>query len=175
MPAAAQALRRTLDALYLLGGALSALCLVSILLIIVAQMIARWAGVTFPGAASYAGYAMAGASFFGFAYAFTRGAHIRVGIVLNMLGPSRRWLELVCLAVGAAVASYVAWFAVRAVGFSIRFGDVSQGLDRTPLWIPQSAMVAGSILLAVALWDALLHLALTGRSRIAADAAEGEA
>lgn len=174
MPAAARTLRRALDALYLAGGALSALCLIAILLLILAQMVARWSGVTFPGATNYAGYAMAGASFFGFAYAFTRGAHVRVGIVLNLLGPRRRWLEIFCFAVGATVATYIAWFAVRATRWSIQFGDVSQGLDRTPLWIPQLAMCAGTILLAVALWDNLIRLIATGAHGLRPETTEGD-
>jgi TRAP-type C4-dicarboxylate transport system permease small subunit len=174
MHAAARIIRRALDALYLAGGAISALCLIAILLLILAQMAARWTGVTFPGATNYAGYAMAGASFFGFAYAFTRGAHIRVGIVLNLLGHRRWWLEVFCFAVGAGVATYIAWFAVRALRFSIRFNDMSQGLDRTPLWIPQTAMVAGTVLLAVALWDNLIRLIATGRHGLQAEKPEGE-
>ena len=54
-----KALRRLLDGLYTGAGALAALCLVVILTLIVAQMVARWTGNVFPGAASYAGYAMA--------------------------------------------------------------------------------------------------------------------
>ena len=158
----ARALRRALDALYDLGGALAALCLVAILALIVAQMVARWSGVTFPGATDYAGYAMAGASFFAFAYALNHGAHIRVSLVLNLMGARRRWLEIACFATGAAISSYLAWFAVRATRWSLQFGDVSQGLDRTPIWIPQLSMAAGSILLAVAFWDHLLRLVVTG-------------
>ncbi|NNL18120.1 MAG: TRAP transporter small permease subunit, partial [Boseongicola sp.] len=77
--------RRGLDSLYLASGILAALCLIAILLLIVAQMVARWTGEIFPGAANYAGYAMAAASFFAFANALNRGSHIRVSLVLNAL------------------------------------------------------------------------------------------
>ena len=40
--------RRVLDFIYLAAGILAALCLISILLLIVAQMIARWTGEIFP-------------------------------------------------------------------------------------------------------------------------------
>ena len=56
-------LRRLLDFIYFASGALAAVSLVAILLLIVVQMVARWTGEVFPGAASYAGYAMAAASF----------------------------------------------------------------------------------------------------------------
>ena len=66
MLAAGRALRRILDALYLAGGIIAAFFTVAILVLIVLQMLARWTGNVFPGATDYAGYCMAGASFFAF-------------------------------------------------------------------------------------------------------------
>ena len=169
MDAFGRLLRRTLDALYLAGGVIAALCLIVILAIIVVQMMARWFGFVFPGATDYAGYAMAAASFFAFAYALNHGAHIRVSIVLNALGARRRWLELACFAVGAATSTYFAWFAVRATRWSHQFGDVSQGLDKTPIWIPQLSMCIGSILLAIAFWDHLVRMLMGYEHGIRAD------
>jgi TRAP-type C4-dicarboxylate transport system permease small subunit len=155
-------LRRVLDALYLTGGVIAALFMLAILGIIVLQMLARWFGFVFPGATDYAGYSMAAASFFAFAYALNHGAHIRVSLVLSAMGRHRKWGELFCFAVGAVTATYLAWFAVRATRWSHQFGDISQGLDKTPLWIPQLSMSIGSILLAIAFWDHLLRM-LAGR------------
>lgn len=169
MHAVGRTLRRALDALYLAGGVIAAVCLMIILAIIVAQMLARWFGFVFPGATDYAGYAMAAASFFAFAYALNHGAHIRVSIVLNALGEKRRWLELVCFAIGAATSTYLAWFVVRATRWSYQFNDISQGLDKTPIWIPQLSMCAGSILLAIAFWDHLVRMILGYEHGIRAD------
>jgi TRAP-type C4-dicarboxylate transport system permease small subunit len=157
------AARRLLDGLYLAGGVIAAVFMVAILCIIVAQMVTRWMGVAFPGATSYAGYCMAGASFFAFAYALGHGAHIRVSLALNAVGDGRRWLELWCFGIGAVIATYFAYYAIVATSWSYRFNDVSQGLDATPLWIPQLSMCAGSVLLAVAFWDHLLRVILLGR------------
>jgi len=77
---------RILDGLYVAGGVLASLFLIAILLLIVAQMVARWTTTTFSGAPNYAGYCMAAASFLAFAHALNRGAHIRVSILLNALG-----------------------------------------------------------------------------------------
>ena len=96
--------RKTLDALYFAGGVLGGLFLLTILGLIVAQMIARWTGQVFPGATNYAGYAMAGASFFSLAYALNKGAHIRVSLVLNSLGTWRRYGEIWCYGVAAITA-----------------------------------------------------------------------
>ncbi len=162
-------LRRFLDGLYFTGGLIAAVCLVAILAIIVAQMVTRWTGLTFPGATSYAGYAMAAASFFAFAHALNRGAHIRVSVLLTALGPKRRWLELWCFAVGAALSWFFARYAIKAVYWSWKLKDVSQGQDATPLWIPQLAMAAGTVLLAIAMTDHLVRIVFLGEHGIKAD------
>lgn len=162
--------RRALDTLYLLGGYIGALFLLTILVLITAQMVARWAGLTIPGASSYAGYAMAGASFMAFAYALNTGSHIRVTLGLTALGRYRQWGEVWCLLIGALVATFILRYAYKAVNLSLMIKDVSQGQDATPLWIPQLVMVIGSALLTLCLWDNLIRMVFTGRS-----GTEGEA
>ena len=163
-------LRRFLDFLYAAAGALAATCLVAILVLIVAQMVARWSGGVFPGAASYAGYAMAGSSFLAFANALNRGAHIRVSILLNaMPAGAKRLLEIWCFALGAAVAWYFTYYAYWFVYWSWKFKEVSQDQDATALWIPQSVMVIGGGILAIALTDNLLHVIFKGEHRITRD------
>lgn len=162
--------RTILDTIYKAAGVLAALCLVAILVLIVMQMLARWTGMVFVGATDYAGYAMAAASFLAFAYALNHGSHIRVSIVLNTVPkPVRRWLEIWCFGIGAATMWYFVWYGQRFVYWSWKFGDVSQGQDATPLWIPQSVMLAGAAILAVALTDHLIHLFTTGDHRIKRD------
>jgi len=164
---------RFLDRLYTAGGVIAALFLIAILLLIVAQMIARWTSTTFSGAPNYAGYCMASASFFAFAYALNRGAHIRVSIVLNALGDRKYWLDVFCFAMGAIISSYVAWFAIRANTWSHKFHDISQGQDATPLWIPQLAMSIGAVLLALCFWDNLIRLLVLKEHAIQSNAVEG--
>src|SRR5690606_13902500 len=119
--------RRLLDALYLYAGVAAAVSMVMILLIILAQMVCRALGIAFPGSTDYAGYFMAQASFLAFAHALNRGAHIRVGLLLNILGRHRRWAEIWCLAIGSFLGIWFAWHAATAVRVSRMLGDVSQG------------------------------------------------
>jgi|TARA_R110002012_G_scaffold93636_8_gene227257 TRAP-type C4-dicarboxylate transport system permease small subunit len=165
-----KALRKSLDALYLISGALAAACLVAILLLIVVQMVARWTGEVFPGAASYAGYAMAGASFLAFANALNRGAHIRVSVLLNALpnGP-KRLLDIWCFGLAAAIAWYFTYYAYWFVYWSWKFNEVSQAQDATALWIPQSVMVVGGAILAIALTDNVVNLIVKGEHRLTRD------
>ena len=159
-------IRRSLDGLYRLGGVIAALFMIAMLSIIFAQMGARWNGIAFPGSTNYAGYCMAGASFFGLAYALNSSSHIRVSVFLTALGRHRYWAELWCFAIGALLATYFARYAIKATILSEKLNDVSQGQDATPLWIPQLAMCAGTVLLALALWDNLFHMVLYGKSNI---------
>tara|TARA_R110000796_G_scaffold10752_16_gene36019 strand:- start:872 stop:1396 length:525 start_codon:yes stop_codon:yes gene_type:complete len=165
-----KSLRKLLDFIYLASGALAAVSLVAILLLIVVQMVARWTGEVFPGAASYAGYAMAAASFLAFANALNRGAHIRVSILLNALpkGP-KRLLEIWCFGLAAAIAWYFTYYAYWFVYWSWKFNEISQSQDATALWIPQSVMVIGGGILAIALTDNLLQLIIKGDHRLTRD------
>jgi tripartite ATP-independent transporter DctM subunit len=151
------------------GGVLGALFLIAILLLIVAQMVARWTGQVFPGATDYAGYAMAGASFMALAYAMNRGTHIRVNLMLSKLGVWRRHGELWCYGIGALIAVFFARYAIKGTYVSHKLHDTSQGLDATPVWIPQLLMSAGTCLLALTLTDHFVRLLFTSHR-----GAEGE-
>lgn len=171
-PGALCRVRRLLDRVYALSAGLAGLCLIALLLVIVVQMVARWSGHIVPGGAEYAGYLMAAASFLAFASALNHGAHIRVGILLNALGDRRRRAEFLCLVIGSAITFYLAWYAVRLVYWSWRLGDVSQGQDRSPLWLAQMPMAFGAILLAVCFIDNLITMIVSGRDNISHSAEE---
>ena len=125
---------RVLDRIYFGAGIVAAVFMISILVLIVGQMIARWSGVTFPGSTEYAGYAMAATSFFALAHALTRGAHIRVSILLNMNSFTRYWLDVFALFVAAVTATYFARYAVKTNIFSRLLNDRTQGQDFVPDW-----------------------------------------
>ncbi len=156
-----QKITRYLDSLYLVGGVMGAVALIAILCLIVLQMFARWFGWDadlIKGAPDYAGYCMAAASFLSFAYALNKGAHIRVTLILSAMGRYRYFGELWCFAIAGAAATYLAYYAIKATYWSHKLNDISQGQDATPLWIPQLAMSAGAVLLAICFWDNFMRL-----------------
>lgn len=169
------ALRRSLDALYLAGGVIGALFTLAILVLIVTQMVARWLGANVAGLSDYTGYCMAAASFFAFAHTLQRGVHIRVNLLLVRLGRFRRFGEIWCFAAGAVLATFLARYAVKLVMESHRWNDISQGRDATPLWIPQMAVAAGAILLAICFWDNLIRVIFTGTHGVDEGGIEGKA
>ncbi|MEP4036387.1 MULTISPECIES: TRAP transporter small permease [unclassified Pseudophaeobacter] len=128
-------LQAILDRIYLWSGVLAAICMVSILLLIVAQMLARWSNLTFPGSTEYAGYAMAATSFFALAHALTRGAHIRVSVFLNMGHHFGLWLDAFAMWIAAITATYFARYAIKTNIMSEMLNDRTQGQDFTPEWL----------------------------------------
>lgn len=168
-------MRRFLDSFYRLGGYLSALQLVLIMLMVVLQVLGRLLdklllmaglnalGLQVPGLAELAGFLLLGATFTGLAYTFTVGGHIRVDLVHRALpGGARRGLDMLVTAVALAITGYAAWYSGWLAYDSFDFGDVSIGMVPVPLWIPQAVMVAGLVWLAIALADALVGL-ISGR------------
>jgi TRAP-type C4-dicarboxylate transport system permease small subunit len=153
-------LRKALDRLYWVAGALAGACLIAIGVLVLLSIVTRLLGLYVPGLTAYAGYAMACSSFLALAYTFGKGGHIRVSLFIEKLsGRRRRAAELWCLAAGTFLAGYLAWYSVKMVRVSKMLGDVSESADATPLWIPQIGMAVGAVLLAVALADRLLAVA----------------
>ena len=165
-PGRSHPVRRILDALYNFAGALAAVFLLILLVIIVLQMAARWTGHVFPGSTDYAGYCMAAASFLAMAYSLNQGAHIRVSLLLSRLGRYRRWGELWCFGIGTALATYFAYYAIKASYWSYKLHDISQGQDAWPLWIPQIPMAVGVSILALALADHFIRIVFFGLTDI---------
>ncbi len=164
-------MRRLLDALYDGAAGLAALFMVGLLAMVLLSIVSRQLHFHVPGTDAYAGYLMAAAGFLALAHTLKRGEHIRVTLVINALrGRWRRALELWALAAANLLALLFAFYACRLAWQSRQFHDISTGNDATPLWIPQLAMAAGTVILAIALVDELV-LEVRGR-RVAAPSGE---
>ncbi|MBV1868081.1 MAG: TRAP transporter small permease [Marinosulfonomonas sp.] len=170
-------MRRFLDTTYKVAGAIAALSILGICLVVSAQVmlniLARFGGpdrsFTIPSYADFAGYFLSTASFLALAYTLRAGGHIRVNLIVQNLPERPRWLlELVALALGTAMAGYATWFAGALLGESYHYGDMSTGIIAIPLWIPQLAMVAGLGLLTIAFLDTLIE-ALRARAPVLID------
>jgi len=175
MKAFVTSIRKPLDRLYLASGVAASLFLIMILLLIAAQMLARWGGAIITGAPDYTGYCMAASSFLALPYALNRDAHIRVSLLLGVLGRYRRYGEIWCFAVGSYLSVFFAWYAIKSTRESFRFNDISQGQDASPLWIPQVAMCIGTVILAIAFIDHLISLLFLGDHNIKEDTLEAHA
>ena len=149
--------RRALDALFDGAAALAALCMVALLVMVMLGIVGRLLQFHVPGTDAYAGYLMAGAGFLALAHTLKCGEHIRVTLLLGALkGRAKHALELWALTGASALAALLAYYSVRLAWQSHSFNDISTGNDATPLWLPQIAMAAGTLILLLALLDELV-------------------
>lgn len=168
-------MRRWLDRFYKASGALAALFIVAICGVVLLQVGANVidaaseliagepVGIVIPSYAEFAGFFLAAASFLALAYSLRCGAHIRVSLVITHIhGRPRRVVEIGCIATALGVSSYFAWHMIALVLESLAYGDVSPGMVAVPLWIPQSSMALGLIVLVIALVDELACVARGG-------------
>ena len=157
------AVDRALNRLYAACGAIAALAIVVIAVLVAASITTRLLRIYVGGLTEGAGYAMAAAGTFGLAYTFGTGGHIRVDLVLSRLSAkARNVAEFIALVLTTVALGYLAWFMVRMVRISWKFGDLSDGSDGLPLWLPQFPAALGFSIFAVALLHHLIRFCLTG-------------
>src|SRR5262245_39503113 len=157
-------MRRLLDRLYQAAGALAALHVLAICVLMIGQSVLRELGVRTGAVNDIVAWSCAAASFFAMAHSFKHGDFVRVTLTLEQLSePMRRKLEIVCLAIGSAATAYLAYWANRFTYESWEFNDVATGLLPMPMWIPQLSFALGSILLLVAVLDEFVIVLRGGR------------
>jgi TRAP-type C4-dicarboxylate transport system permease small subunit len=148
--------RAALTLLYEGCGGLAAISLILIGVFVLAQVLARLAGVPLPGTDDLAGYAMATSAFLGLAHTFNRGAHVRVTLLLDQVRPAgQRYLEIAALAIGTITVGFFLWYAVDLTIESAMMREVSTGLLKIPTAVPQALMSIGVAALFIALLDSL--------------------
>jgi TRAP-type C4-dicarboxylate transport system permease small subunit len=157
-------MRAALELLYRTSGLAAGFFLVAIAVLTAIQIMGRLAGFAAYSYDDFAGFSMAASSFLGLAYTLRANEHIRMTLVLHHTRPAlRRALEIVCLAIATFLVGLFAWFTCDMTITSYQLGDVSQGLVPVPLWIPQSGMALGLVVLAIAFADDLVAV-LRGRA-----------
>jgi TRAP-type C4-dicarboxylate transport system permease small subunit len=150
-------LRRFLDRLYAASGALAAVCLASICVLMLAQAIGREFGLLIRVADDLTSWLCAAAAFLALGHTFRHGELVRVGLFIDLLRPAaRRWAEIGALLLTAAFISYMNYAVIKFVYESWKFKEVAQGLVKIPIWIPQLCFVIGALIFLVAVLDELL-------------------
>lgn len=155
------ALRRALDTVYAASGALAAVCLASIAVVMLLQAGMREFGMLFRGADDIVAWLCAASAFLALGYTFRHGELVRVGLLIERLPQrARRHAETASLLVALVFVSYVVYAASLFVYESWKFKELAQGLIHIPIWIPQLSFVFGACVFLVAVLDELVtHLA----------------
>ena len=156
-------MRRFLDRLYAASGALAALCLASIALVMLAQAGMREFGFLLRGADDIVSWLCAATAFLALGHTFRRGELVRVGLLIELLPPApRRATALGALGLTVLFVGYMAYAVLLFVYESWAFSEVAQGLIQIPIWIPQLSFAAGALILFVAVLDEFVVLARGG-------------
>lgn len=170
-------MRRFLDRLYLASAVIACASVAAIAGIIAIQVtlnIIDWAGgflglpdlrLIVPSYGMLSGYGLAFATFMALGPAIRHGAHIRVTSVHGLLpATAQRMLLFLVGCAGVLIGALMAWSLAELTHQSWRFGDMSSGLVRVPLWAPQSVMAVGAAVFAIACLDTAVEILRFGRS-----------
>lgn len=174
-PAKTSIVRRYLNILYLASGWFAAACIAAICLLVVCQVCLNLVdrlsgmltgsaiGMTIPSYADFTGFFLAAASFMALAHTLRQGGHIRVTLIISHLSSRIRHIfETWCLLLATGITIYFSWYTYLLIRESYTYHDLSSGMIAVPIWIPQSAMLLGLVVLSIALIDELIG-ALSGK------------
>lgn len=146
--------------LSVLGGILSSLVILIVLAITTISVFNRYVlNKPIMGVDEATGFLVVAIVMFGAAEALRRRDHIRIDLLFDHLGPGIKWwLELWSLASVALFSGLLLNSAWHTVQFSRAFGAYSTGYLSLPMWVPQSTLVIGSVLLLVVALSEMLEL-----------------
>ncbi len=167
--------RKILNSIYELGGWLAAVFLFLICAVVVCQvgcnlvdrisalLTGTAVGLTIPSYADFTGFLLAASSFLALAYTLRSGSHIRVTLFFSrMSNKMQRIAEAWCLLFAAVITIYFTCYTGYLLYESYIYKDLSPGMIAVPLWIPQTAMLLGLVVLSISFLDDLVCLLLTG-------------
>lgn len=167
-------MRSVLDGLYSLCMVAAGFSLVAIGVIVAFQMVTRGLGVHTLSVDEFAGFSLVATTFLGLGPTYRASSHIRVSLLIDRFkGRPRRLLECLGMIVSGGLTAWACYWIGVLVWDSWTFGESSQGLVPTPLWLPQSAMLLGILVFCIAIIDDLAAAARGGKpSYLAAEEAQ---
>ncbi|MES2960213.1 MAG: TRAP transporter small permease [Pseudomonadota bacterium] len=157
-------MRRTLDGLYATGGALAALCVLAIFVLMIGASVGRTMLWRVGWVNDVVSWLCAAAAFLGMAYSFRNGDFVRVTLLLEALSPAmRRRFEVASLLIAALAIGYLGFWAARFTWESWQFNDIAGNMVAIPIWIPQMSFVVGAAIFVIAVLDECVCVLRGGR------------
>ena len=164
-------MRRILDGVYAGALWLACLAMVAIALLVMAQITGRVVdrvlviagasplGFAVPSLSDFGGFLFVAAATLALPGTLRAGGHVRVTLLVGVVPRGLvRVMTGAMLLAALGLAGFAAWHTSALAGDSFVFNSVSFGRVRVPLWIPQSVMSLGFVLLMVAVLDELIAL-----------------
>lgn len=111
--------------------------------------------------AEYAGYLLAGTVYLGLAWTFRNGGFIRVELAHSILaGRAAAILNFLIAGIATATLIVYTYYIITFVIATEASGATSVFITRTPLWIPQTVMPIGCVLLSWAMASFMVRSAV---------------
>ena len=137
-----------LHKLYLFSGYVASFFLILIAILIVLSILTRTFDFYIAGLNEYSGYCLAAASFFGLAYTFEEGGHIRITLFFEKMSKKTKSIfEIWCLTAASIFSGFLSYYLIKMTYTSYLFEEKSEGADGILLWPPQITLAIGSSLL----------------------------
>lgn len=156
-------------------GAVAALGMAAMFLLMIAEIFARGVlGFSLGFTWELSGYLMGIVVFLGAARALSAGSHVRIMILLETLPrPAAKWIDVLATAGGALIVGYIAKALHLLAWTSYVRGTVSNTPERIPLFIPQSLLCLGALMLLLQLVARLVTLLRRPAAEIALSSTQG--
>jgi len=142
--------------------AISIVVLVLMVGLILAEVVARNIfGMSTHVMNELVGYGVAVTTMLALGQSLERGTLIRMNLLLILLRPDsllRRGIEIACVLLALFAASIALYFFIIRVSSNYSRGFVSDTILRTPLWLPETFVIAGLVVLLLQLFSYLLLL-----------------
>ena len=137
---------------------LSSLCLIGMTLLMLLEIVLRSVfNSTTGNSDELVGYMLIGVSFLSLALCQSRGAFHRVEMVQMRLGPRGKAVSaLIFDTLSFGYIALTTWYFVQFVMSSYRRETVASTPLATPLWIPETVMVVGAVMLLLVLGKAII-------------------
>ncbi len=147
-------MRAILNILYKTSGFFAALSLVGIMLLVIAQIVARQFYSHIPSSGDMIGFLVVWASFLGLAYTMDHNQHIRVELFVSKLSHSKqRWLNIAVGLCATLLLIVFCYFVIGIIWESYEYNDMTDGEVIMPLWLVQLPMGIGCVLFAISMLD----------------------
>lgn len=144
------------------SGVFAGLLLFSSAIVIVIEIVARYLGSPTSWAQDTAMMLVIVGAFLSPAAIMIDDGHVRVDVIVGQLGiETQKRLVRLTLSLATIYAAALIWTGIDLTWQSYRYGLMSTGLLRVPLWISQIALPIGAALLLAAMIVRIRHVKLS--------------
>jgi TRAP-type C4-dicarboxylate transport system permease small subunit len=135
------------------GGAMGAGMVIAMALMVFSGIVARYLGRPLTFTDEYAGYLIVGVTYLGITWAYVTGRIVSVDFLVKRLPPViRHYVLITWEGLALAYIAVLAYETIRTAHFQFVNDIRATSMTRTPLWIPDLAIILGLIFLGISIF-----------------------